>query len=264
MSTQKPTSGIGQQIPQDSQDRYAIQDFQIRQRIKQVNVGKLVVIKAVYDADGNAVDPDKTGQTGPVGFVDVQPLVNQVDGQGNSLTHGIIYKIPYIRTQGGSNGFICDPQVGDIGHIGHPDRDISTVIANRSNEPVNPGSFGTHRGADAVYTGATLNGELKQWFRFRSDGVEFVDANGNTYVTNGDGITVTDKSGSTIVMTGGGITLTPKTGPVKIVGDCQVTGQLTGEFGSANSVGLTTHKHNQPNDSAGDTEQPTDPPIPGT
>lgn len=47
-------------------------------------------------------------------------------------------------------------------------------------------------------------------------------------------------------------------------GDIKTAGNVIGGFGTGDQVGLTTHTHTQPNDSHGDTEQPTSAPTAGT
>ena len=79
-----------------------------------------------------------SGGLSPTGTVDVLPLVNQIDGNGNAVPHGIVYGLPYCRIQGGANAVICDPQPGDIGIAVFADRDISSVVATRAQ--ANPGS----------------------------------------------------------------------------------------------------------------------------
>lgn len=109
------------------------------------------------------------GGVGAVGFVTLQPLVNQLDGYGNATPHGQIYNVPYFRLQGGANAVILDPQVGDIGIAGFCDRDISSVKANKGQ--ANPGSKRQFSMADAVYMGGTLNGTPGQYLQFSSTGV---------------------------------------------------------------------------------------------
>lgn len=72
---------------------------------------------------------------GPVGTVDVQPMVAQLDGSGKAYAHGVIHNIPYFRLQGGSNAVIIDPEVGDIGMCGFCSRDISSVKVNKAPRP---------------------------------------------------------------------------------------------------------------------------------
>lgn len=110
------------------------------------------------------------GGVSPVGFVDLQPLVKQVDGDGNATDQPIIHACPYSRLQGGSNAIILDPQIGDIGVVVFASRDISGVVANRG--PANPGTGGSFRWSDALYIGGMLNGTPTQYVRFSEEGIE--------------------------------------------------------------------------------------------
>jgi hypothetical protein len=107
-----------------------------------------------------------------VGFVDVMPLVNQVDGDGNAVPHGTISHCPYFRLQGGSNAVILDPKVGDIGIAVFASRDISSVIANKGQ--ANPGTGGMFRAKDALYLGGILNGEPTQYVQFSDAGITLI------------------------------------------------------------------------------------------
>src|SRR5262249_24754419 len=123
------------------------------------------------------VDATNTGGLSPVGFVDVMPLVNQVDGVGNQTPHGTVFGLPYLRLQGGSNAVIMDPQVGDIGIAVVADRDISAVKSSKGQ--ANPGSRRRFSLADGIYIGGILNGTPKQYITFTSAGVKMADGNGN-------------------------------------------------------------------------------------
>lgn len=109
------------------------------------------------------------GGVSPVGFVDLQPLVNRIDGAGIQIPRGIVYKCPYFRLQGGANAVILDPQVGDIGIAIFADRDISSVVANKGQ--ANPGSRRQFSTADAMYIGGILNGTPTQWVQFGAGGI---------------------------------------------------------------------------------------------
>ena len=109
------------------------------------------------------------GDISPVGFVDLLPLVNQIDGVGNIEPHGTIYHCPYFRLQGGANAVIIDPQVGDIGWAGFADRDISSVVATKGQ--ATPGSRRMFDMADAVYFGGMLNGAPTQYIAFSASGI---------------------------------------------------------------------------------------------
>lgn len=94
-------------------------------------------------------------------------------------------------------------------------------------------------------------------------------ASGETTLYNATGMTIY-LSANGIVINGGGKNIAIENAPVVSVGttdaptDLQVTGNIWHRYGSGQQVGVGTHTHNQPNDSHGDTEQPTDPPNPGT
>lgn len=136
--------------------------FLIRQVLAEVSTAKLVRIEAVTNA----------GELSPVGFVDVLPLVNQLDGEDNAVPHGVVHNIPYFRLQGGTNAVILDPQIGDIGLCIFADRDISAV--KNVKEVANPGSKRRFDMADGLYLGGYLNGVPMQYIRFSAAGIEIV------------------------------------------------------------------------------------------
>jgi hypothetical protein len=136
--------------------------FLIHQVLSEVSTAKLVQIKAVTN----------NGGVSPVGFVDVLPLVNQLDGERNAVPHGIVHNVPYFRLQGGTNAVILDPQVDDIGLCVFSDRDISAVKNTRA--PANPGSFRRFDMADGLYIGGYLNGVPSQYVQFSPAGISVV------------------------------------------------------------------------------------------
>lgn len=152
----------GSQRPESGASDFNSQSFLIWQTLRTISGARLVQVKAVTNAGG----------VSPVGFVDVLPLVNQLDGSDNAMPHGVIHNLPYFRLQGGNNAVIIDPQVGDIGVAVIEDRDISSVKANRG--PANPGSKRIFDMADGLYLGGFLNGTPSQYVRFSATGVEIV------------------------------------------------------------------------------------------
>jgi hypothetical protein len=107
-----------QQELADSSNPFNSLMFVIKRAMAGVNVATLVQVQEVY----------KTG-TGPVGTVDVLPVVNQVTGADQTVPHTIIYGLPYFRYQGGTNAVIVDPVVGDFGFCVFADRDIGSAQA---------------------------------------------------------------------------------------------------------------------------------------
>lgn len=153
---------FGTQGPQSRGNEFNAMEFVITQLLNKRNYTTLVQVKAVRNA----------GEVSAVGFVDVQIMINQVDAQGQAMSHGIVNNVPYMRLQGGTNAIIMDPQVGDIGMCTFADRDISSVKANRA--IANPGSFRRSDIADGLYTGGFLNGAPVQYVRFNTEGIEVV------------------------------------------------------------------------------------------
>ena len=96
-----------------------------------------------------------TGAVATAGTVNVQPLVNMIDGAGNATPHGVINGLPYYRLQAGNTAIIADPIAGDLGLAIFCQRDISSVKVNKAVS--NPGSFRKFDPADGIYLGGLLN-----------------------------------------------------------------------------------------------------------
>jgi hypothetical protein len=153
---------MGKERQDSGTSDYNAQSFLVWQILRSISGARLVKIMAVTNA----------GSVSPVGFVDVQPLVNQVDGYKNATPHGTIYHLPYFRLQGGGNAVIIDPQIGDIGVAVIEDRDISSVKANAGQ--ANPGSDRIFDMADGLYIGGFLNGAPTQYVQFSTAGIELL------------------------------------------------------------------------------------------
>lgn len=212
--------GYGQQGPEDSASGFNVQTFIIQQMLNRISTMKLVVVKAV--------DSDK-------GTVNVQPLVNQLDGSGNATPHGTVFGLPYVRMQGGTNAVIMTPKVGDLGLIVIADRDTSAARAAKG--IANPGSLRKFNAADGVYIGGILNGVPDQT-------VEFTD----------DGVVITDKNGHKIEMKSTGVEIT---GDVKVNGKIEATAGVTAGLGGGDQVTLQHHLHGGVTVGAGTTAVPT-------
>lgn len=225
--TQGQDGFFGQKGYNSSNSQFNSIMFMIQQALGLTNTIKLVKIKKVADV----------GAVAPVGFVDVQPLVNMMNGIGDASEHGTIFNIPYFRIQGGRNAVIIDPEVDDIGIMVCADRDISSV--KESKKVGNPGSFRRFSMADGLYIGGVLNGEPEQYVRFSEDGIEIADKHENTIEMGEDGITI---NGVTFNRDG------------QVDGDLPVTGDVTAKAGTGQFVRLSTHTHPANNS----------PPTPGT
>lgn len=149
----------GHESPESSGSKFNAISFVINQIMNGRNVATLVQVKSVTNA----------GELSAVGFVDVLPLVNQLDGDENAVPHGVVHGLPYYRMQGGANAIILDPQVGDIGMAVFADRDISSVKANKGQ--ANPGSMRRASMSDGMYVGGFLNGTPTQYVQFNEAGI---------------------------------------------------------------------------------------------
>lgn len=109
------------------------------------------------------------GGVSPVGKVDVQPLVQQTDGAGNVVTLPVVYGVPYMRVQGGTDAVILDPKVGDLGIALFGDRDLSAAVETKNIAP--PGSSRRNSLSDALYIGGLLNGTPVQYVQFEASGI---------------------------------------------------------------------------------------------
>lgn len=152
----------GTQRPEDASGEYNALAFVIRQILNGRN----------FCAWVRVVNVDAPGGLALAGTVDVQPLVNQLDGQGQPVPHGVVNDLPYVRAQGGANAVIIDPEVGDIGLCVFADRDSSAVQSTR--DAANPGSFRRSDMADGVYLGGILNAIPTQYVMFNDDGISIV------------------------------------------------------------------------------------------
>jgi len=119
--------------------------FQIERVLSSMNISVPVEIVAVHT----------TPMPSFVGTVDVQPLIEQLDGAGQTVEHSTIFGVPFMRLQGGTHALVVDPSVGDTGLCVFADRDISNVKTTGKAGPA-----ATQRRfdfADAVYLGCTMS-----------------------------------------------------------------------------------------------------------
>lgn len=245
--------GAGQYQPEDGNSHYAVMRFIIQRMMAKLDTMKLVQI---VNVNGGGFD-------GPPPTVDVQLLVNQIDGSANATPHGVVYGITVWRAQGGDNAIVLDPKVGDIGYVVCSDRDISGVkaaIAGGNSPQTTPGSYRRYNIADGVYVGGTLNKKPVQYILLTDDTIKLVDKTGNVVTMSSAGIELTPSAGLPVTVNGSLI----------VTQNIQLGGALLAEDGSeydgtiqttgdvlAGVISLKLHHHAQAPDSHGDTEEPT-------
>ena len=121
------------------------------------------------------------GAVGPIGRVDVLPLVQMVDGIQKTYSHVTVHNLPYVRIMGGKYAVILDPQVGDIGMVTSADRDISGVKQKQDIAP--PGSNRRNNISDGIYIGCALGAKPTSYVRFDKDGnIELTPDGGKTAI----------------------------------------------------------------------------------
>lgn len=242
------------QQPRSTADDYATIQFVVQQLMQGMATATLVRVMACTNAGGVV----------PVGTVDVQLLVDQVTGDGETVPHGTVFKAPYSRYQGGQNAVILDPEPGDIGICVFASRDISAVKSDpnaaRNRKPVAgapPGSKRVYSLSDALYVGGVLNAVPTQFVQFNADGIRVVSPTlvrveaPSIDLVGEDEVNVIAPQinlQGNVAQTDGNVTMS---GNLDVQGNITTPGEVT-----AGNIGLTTHKH--PTAPTG----PVSPPIP--
>ncbi len=220
----------GAQEPNDNQGDFNALSFICSQLISRLNVSTVVRVVAV--ADEGETDVAIAGR------VDVQPLVNQLDGALNAIPHGTLYSLPYMRIQGGKNAFVIVPQVGDLGVALFADRDISSVVA--AMDQANPGSLRRFDMADGMYLGGMLNALPIRYVHISDQGVTI---QGDTKVTiKADAIQIDgDLTLNGALHVTGAVTADDD---IDVSGDANVGGTVDADGDvKTNGVSLHNHKH---------------------
>jgi hypothetical protein len=151
--------------PSTNWDEYNRIAFTIQQALIKMQTSTLVQVVSCTNA----------GSLSPVGYVDVIPMVHQIDSDGVPMPHVTIFNIPYLRIQGGSNAIIIDPVAGDIGICCFASRDITKV--KNSKKPSPPDSRRKYDFSDGMYMGGMLNGTPSQFIQFHAGGIQITSPN---------------------------------------------------------------------------------------
>jgi hypothetical protein len=204
-----------------------LQEFTILKLLHQIHTADLVKVLAVYPTAGST------------GFVDVQPLIQETDTRGVLIAQAPIYKVPYLRVQGGTSAIILDPVVGDLGIAIIAERDISNVVATKAE-----GAAATARrfnAGDALYLGGLLNADPTQWVKFDPAGGIDITSTGNLSLTAPGNMTLTTMGSLTINVTGNvNVTAAATTwnGPVTFNGAVSAPAGAT-----IGGIPFATHRH---------------------
>ena len=186
-----------------------------------------------------------------VGFVDIQLMIEQTNGQKKGNETAIICNVPYVRIQGGTNAVIIDPEINDLGVAIFASRDITNFKEARRQTP--PATWRKFSISDAIYIGGIRNQKPVQYIHFRNDGIEIyspkrVHITTPTVLIDSDNTTI-NTSAKTTINANGGCEINAETtnnGNVKINGNTKISGNLliggiigqTGEGGGGGTVSL--------------------------
>ncbi|AVO24154.1 hypothetical protein [Xanthomonas phage XPP9] len=191
-------------------DSGRMQDWIMRRLMRQIHTAALVRVVAVYPTSGS------------VGFVDVTPMVLQQTTDATVLPAAPLYRLPYLRLQGGLSAVILDPAVGDIGLATFAERDITAAVSTRK-----PGPAPTDRAhdmGDGLYLGGFLNADPTQY-------VHFLPGGGVNIVT----------TGNVNVQAAGTGTLTASSWTVQ--GPVAFADPITAPQATIGGIPFTTHRH---------------------
>lgn len=170
--TQSTTPYYGQNNRTSDTTAFNAREFHTRQMQNLMNVATIVRVEK------NTVK----GDVGPVGMLDVTPMVHMVDGIMRISEHGQIKKIAYARMQAGTKAIIMDPKPGDLGLVVFADRDTSVV--RKTKKPSQPGSRRRNNMADGVWVMSLLGDKPETYIQFTDDNKIVISPdNGTTVVT---------------------------------------------------------------------------------
>lgn len=178
--------------------------------------------------------------------VTAQPLICQIDANGNALPSPKLVEIPHYRVQAGTGAFVINPHVGDIGVFVCAKRDISK-IKNGVNDPQTPASFRSFDLADSIMI-ATIHTETASTYVYIDPDNGTIEIKAPTSLTVNTATATINASGSTSINS-------PETtisGHVTIKGGLSVSGgegaqvdgsiSASGDITSGN-ISLQSHVH---------------------
>ena len=181
-----------------------------------------------------------TAGVGGTKTVTAQPLICQIDANGNALPSPKLVEIPHYRVQAGAGAFVVNPHVGDIGVFVCAKRDISK-IKNGVNDPQTPASFRSFDLADSIMI-ATIHTETASTYIYIDPDNGTIEIKAPKSLTVNTATATINASGSTSINS-------PETtisGHVTIQGGLSVTGGggavVTGDV-IADGISLVNHVH---------------------
>lgn len=173
-----------------AQDDMSLSSFIAKQMVNGMATATLVQVKAVH-----------------TDTVDVQPMVNQIDGAGTGIPHGVIHGLPFFSLRAGAAEIRAKPVVGDIGIALFCHSDISSV--KETKKPANPGSRRRFDWGDGIYLGGVLGAAPTVRLDIGGGGIYVtgsIDVTGSVSVGTGATGSFSTAGGGTVTVTDGIIT----------------------------------------------------------
>lgn len=196
------------------------------------------------------VNVEQPSPTDQVGFVDVMPLIKQVDGEGSAVEPSVLYRLPFYRLQAGANAVIVNLQPGDkgAGALCHA-RYLGAQVHPR--RPVQPGTRRFFAAGDGYYLGGWLNDAPERYVMIDDQGVTIegvakIEMHGaDTTINAESSCTINAAGGCTIngdVLINGSLTWTG-TAQGKGGARARFSGGWENVGGSVTSNGITLESH---------------------
>jgi hypothetical protein len=257
---------------------------------QQVSVDQLETVRVGHDQRQAHIHTAMVGQI--VEFfpdtmtVTVQPCIQaiyrQVDGTLQYVTISQLMDVPVIFPGGGSHTITFPINVGDYCLVIFSERNIDNWYqmggvqqpADWRMHDINDGFALVGIRPNPTALGGQANAAVRRTTRENLGPVTSTTA---TQIRSDDGQTVVTVDGPTNAVTvtcsavtlvvdgaNGVVNVTAPNGMTLTTPFLNVTGSITGGYGSGDQVGLQTHRHTQGSDTHGDGEQPTNPPTAGT
>ena len=187
-----------------------------------------------------------TAGVGGTKTVTAQPLICQIDANGNALPSPKLVEIPHYRVQAGAGAFVVNPHVGDIGVFVCAKRDISK-IKHGVTDPQTPASFRSFDLADSIMIATIHTGTASTYVYIDPDSgtIEIkaptsLTVNTATATINASGSTSINSPETTIsghVTIKGGLSVSGGEG-AQVDGSISASGDIT-----SGNISLQSHRH---------------------
>jgi hypothetical protein len=145
------------------------------------NALAFIIQQAIRQQVNTAIVCKVVGVSG--NYVDVLPLVTQIDGFGEVVNPTTLFKLPFMRYHGGICAVKLNPVVGDIGLAVFAQKDCSSVGVGTT-EPQKPASFRENTMANGFYIGGFLNQEPSCYIELSQSGSITINAPAGLTINN--------------------------------------------------------------------------------